>query len=72
MTKNNCIEIHEPVYRERNVVMYYSSTRGDAEKKTSAEAILEGLAADGGLFVPSEIPQLGLPFVESMLGLSYE
>lgn len=52
--------------------MYYSSTRGDAEKKTSAEAILEGLAADGGLFVPSEIPQLGLPFVEAMLGLSYE
>lgn len=52
--------------------MYYSSTRGDAEKKTSAEAILEGLAADGGLFVPSEIPQLGISFVDALLGLSYE
>lgn len=34
----------------------YSSTRGNKEKVTASQAILKGLAADGGLFVPDQIP----------------
>lgn len=34
----------------------YQSTRNAAEKATASEAILKGLASDGGLFVPSAIP----------------
>ncbi|MCR5656142.1 MAG: threonine synthase [Butyrivibrio sp.] len=36
----------------------YSSTRGDKSKVTASQAILKGLAADGGLFVPDHIPHL--------------
>ncbi|MBE5844062.1 MAG: threonine synthase [Butyrivibrio sp.] len=36
----------------------YSSTRGDKNKVTASQAILRGLAADGGLFVPDSIPHL--------------
>jgi threonine synthase len=36
--------------------LYYYSTRGEGIRVTSAEAILQGIAADGGLFVPSFIP----------------
>lgn len=38
-------------------VKYYS-TRNPEKKYTSAEAILQGLAPDGGLFVPDNIPKL--------------
>ena len=37
----------------------YKSTRGNGkETVTASEAILKGLASDGGLFVPTEIPKL--------------
>ena len=36
--------------------MKYYSTRGGVEPLSSAEAILQGLAADGGLFVPESFP----------------
>lgn len=34
----------------------YNSTRNVNEKVTASQAILQGLAKDGGLFVPSQIP----------------
>lgn len=34
----------------------YSSTRGNGKKVTASQAILQGLAEDGGLFVPNQIP----------------
>jgi len=37
--------------------MYYYSTRNNNEKVNFAAAALTGLAPDGGLFVPQEIPQ---------------
>jgi threonine synthase len=37
--------------------MYYYSTRNKNKKVNFAEAALTGLAPDGGLFVPEEIPQ---------------
>ena len=36
--------------------MKYFSTRNASEVVTSAEAIVKGLASDGGLFVPESIP----------------
>lgn len=36
----------------------YKSTRGNGELITASEAILKGLADDGGLFVPERIPSL--------------
>ncbi len=39
--------------------LYYKSTRNSNLKVTASEAILKGLAPDGGLFVPSELPKAG-------------
>ena len=38
------------------IEMMYNSTRGQDLHKTSAQAIQQGLAADGGLFMPAELP----------------
>ena len=38
--------------------MLYKSTRGDAGVVTASQAILQGLAPDGGLYVPVELPKL--------------
>ena len=38
--------------------MYYHSTRNNNEHFSASEAILKGLADDGGLFVPSELPNI--------------
>ncbi len=38
--------------------MKYHSTRGGAREATLSEAITAGLASDGGLFVPNDLPQL--------------
>ncbi len=42
--------------------MIYQSTRNAGEQVTASEAILKGLASDGGLFVPNEIPVFSIPF----------
>jgi threonine synthase len=38
--------------------LYYQSTRGDKKRVLSTEAIIKGIANDGGLFVPETIPQI--------------
>ena len=38
--------------------MQYKSTRGTGETVSPSYAILHGIAEDGGLFVPEEIPRL--------------
>ncbi len=38
--------------------LLYSSTRNNKVKVTASQAILKGLADDGGLFVPDELPKL--------------
>ena len=38
--------------------IFYHSTRGNKEKKLSSEAIVYGIADDGGLFIPTEIPKI--------------
>lgn len=41
--------------------MQYISTRGQAPAVTGAEAILRGLAPDGGLYLPDRLPNVSLP-----------
>lgn len=52
--------------------MKYISTRGKAPKLTFEDAMLTGLARDGGLYVPETIPQLGFDDIKAMAGKSYE
>lgn len=42
----------------------YSSTRGDKEKIGASEAVLRGLAPDGGLYVPDHIPHIDVSLKE--------
>ena len=42
----------------------YQSTRGGEKGLTASKAILQGLAADGGLFVPDHIPPMKESFDE--------
>lgn len=44
----------------------YKSTRGDGSTVTASEAILKGLAPDGGLYVPTQIPPLNLDLGEAV------
>jgi len=52
--------------------MLFVSTRGQVGKVSSAHAIKEGLAGDGGLFVPQSFPSLSLEQILSLNTLSYE
>ena len=51
--------------------MIYHSTRNSALSVSSAEAIAQGISADGGLFVPAFIPELSAADFESLKGLPY-
>ena len=43
--------------------MYFVSTRSkDGDRFSASDAIMKGLAPDGGLFVPERIPQLPASF----------
>ena len=44
-------------------VVYYS-TRSKGEPISASQAILKGLSDDGGLFVPSRIPELDVSLQE--------
>jgi len=51
--------------------LYYISTRGDKKQVTASEAIVKGIAPDGGLYVPAQLPKLEI--APEMIGdLSYE
>ena len=52
--------------------MKYISTRNKNYKCTSAEAIRDGLANDGGLFVPETIPTLTKADFDKLVEMSYE
>ncbi|MGB5836494.1 MAG: threonine synthase [Albidovulum sp.] len=52
--------------------MRYVSTRGAAPTLGFGEAMLTGLARDGGLYVPETIPTLSKPQIAALAGLSYE
>ena len=52
--------------------MRYVSTRGAAPELSFEEAMLTGLARDGGLYVPAEIPAMSHADIAALAGLSYE
>ena len=51
--------------------LLYSSTRNSEKKITASQAILKGLADDGGLFVPESIPALDVS-IEELSKMSYQ
>lgn len=51
--------------------MRYTSTRDKSVDVSSSWAIAQGISADGGLFVPVEIPKLSLDDISSMANMSY-
>ncbi len=49
----------------------YKSTRSDNVTITASQAILKGLASDGGLFVPTQLPKLNVS-LEELSKMSYK
>jgi len=53
----------------------YASTRGDAPARSFSDILLEGLAPDGGLYLPEEFPRIdlkslrGRPYVDLAAGI---
>ena len=52
--------------------MEYVSTRGEAPVLGFSDALLTGLARDGGLYLPAEWPQLTKRDIRSLRGKSYQ
>ena len=52
--------------------MRYISTRGTAPVLTFEQAMMTGLARDGGLYVPETVPTLTHAQIAAMAGKSYE
>ncbi len=56
---------------KEDIKMKYKSTRGSSDLKSAAQAVIQGIAKDKGLFVPETIPPL--PFTwEEMKGKTYQ
>ena len=51
--------------------LLYKSTRSKEVEVTASQAILKGLAEDGGLFVPEHIPALDVD-MDTLAGMSYQ
>ena len=51
--------------------LLYKSTRSNSEPVTASKAILKGLAEDGGLFVPTNLPKLDVT-VEELSKMDYK
>ncbi len=52
--------------------MKYISTRGQAPALSFEDAMLSGLATDGGLYVPETWPHMSTDEIAALAGLSYE
>ena len=51
--------------------MKYISTRGYEGKFSASEAIVKGIAPDGGLFVPESIPSISKDEIEEMMNMEF-
>ena len=51
--------------------MFYTSTRDKSVKVTAAQAITNGISAEGGLYVPCEIPEVSRDFIRELAALDY-
>ena len=52
--------------------MRYISTRGQAPSLSFSEAMMTGLARDGGLYVPETVPVMAQADIAALAGLPYE
>ncbi len=57
--------------KERMIGLQYISTRGGSDHLRSAQAILKGIAGNGGLYVPEEIPTITASWLEKLTALTY-
>ena len=53
------------------MTLVYQSTRDENNKVTASQAILQGLATDGGLFTPLSTPEVTLDF-DQLKDASYQ
>ena len=51
--------------------MYYISTRNKSARVTGPQAVVAGLAPDGGLYVPETFPEVGEADMRAMADMSY-
>ena len=51
--------------------LLYGSTRGGETGVTASQAVLKGLANDGGLYVPERIPTLDVT-MDELAGMTYQ
>ena len=51
--------------------MKYISTRGDKTERSFCDILLEGLAPDGGLYLPTSYPKIDSTTLEQWRGLAY-
>ena len=51
--------------------MKYCSTRSSASSVSSAQAIIQGLSLEGGLFVPESFPSVSLETIGKMVSMDY-
>jgi threonine synthase len=51
--------------------MNYLSSRGHPDRKRFCEILLEGLAPDGGLYLPESYPQVDAAQLDRWRGLTY-
>ena len=51
--------------------MKYISTRGNAPELNFEDVLLTGLASDGGLYVPKDIPKFSADEIQSWAELPY-
>jgi len=51
--------------------MLYSSTRGNDSGRSAAYVIKNGIASDGGLFVPDSLPTIDADFIKELAELGY-
>ena len=55
-----------------NKFLKYKSTRGEAEELLFSDVIFEGLASDGGLYLPEYWPKIDQSTIDSFSNMSYQ
>ncbi|MBL6700995.1 MAG: threonine synthase [Gammaproteobacteria bacterium] len=55
-----------------NKFLKYKSTRGEAEEIFFSDVIFEGLASDGGLYLPEYWPKIDQSIIDSFSNMSYQ
>lgn len=65
-------DLAKPYIQQKGLGVQYISTRGTGPALSFEQAMLSGLARDGGLYVPQDIPLMSHDNIAALRGLSYE